>query len=58
MNRVQKQHNIDQIFYFKKNIGKDIFLAPVHGAHDTDFSNQKKNQYTFIVMLEFIFNSY
>ena len=57
MNRVQKQHNLDQIFYLKKNIGKDIFLAPVHGAHDADFSNQKKNQYTFIVMLEFIFTS-
>ena len=28
MNRVQKQHNFDEIFYLKKNIGKDIFSSP------------------------------
>ena len=27
MNRVQKQHNFNKIFYFKKNIRKSLFFS-------------------------------
>ena len=45
MNRVQKQHNLDQIFYFEKIIGKIVFLprARVRGARAARLLQTRKN---------------